>query len=324
MTLENAPHLKPEHYNVFDCANPCGKTGKRFLSVNSHITMMAAAQSFISGAISKTINMPNNATIAETLAAYELSHSLGIKANALYRDGSKLSQPLASALIEDDEEAEEVLTNGSLMEKATVIAEKIVEKVIIKEIVRSNREKLPERRKGYTQKALIGGHKVYLRTGEYRDGTLGEIFDGAELARPWGGEAPDEAMMKRVEELGLMRPLGDGRYEVLSPKMLRAGVELAELGVEPEVALNVLEALKDRSAAVADVFIELFNDQVWQPFDDAGRPSEDWPRVQEALGRMRPLASEAFLAAFQIAMEEASEKAIGIAIRRELDGRSGT
>ncbi len=176
MTLENAPHLKPEHYSVFDCANPCGKTGKRFLSVNSHITMMAAAQSFISGAISKTINMPNNATIAETLAAYELSHSLGIKANALYRDGSKLSQPLASALIEDDEEAEEVLTNGSLMEKAQVIAEKIVEKVIIKEIVRSNREKLPERRKGYTQKAIVGGHKVYLRTGEYQDGSLGEIF----------------------------------------------------------------------------------------------------------------------------------------------------
>ena len=149
-----------------------------------------------------------------------------------------------------------------------------------------------------------------------------QIFDGAELARPWGGEAPDEEMMKRVEELGLMRPLGDGRYEVLSPKMLRAGVELAELGVEPEVALNVLEALKDRSAAVADVFIELFNDQVWQPFDDAGRPSEDWPRVQEPLGRMRPLASDAFLAAFQLAMEEASGKAIGIAIRRELDGRS--
>ena len=149
-----------------------------------------------------------------------------------------------------------------------------------------------------------------------------EIFDGAEIARPWGGDAPQEEMMKRMEELGLMRPLGDGRYEVLSPKLLRAGVELAELGVKPEVALNVLEALKDRSAAAAEVFIDLFNDQVWQPFDDAGRPSEDWPRVQEALGRMRPLASDAFLAAFQIAMEEASEKAIGIAIRRELDGRS--
>jgi ribonucleoside-diphosphate reductase alpha chain len=176
MTLEGAPFLKQHHYSVFDCANPCGKTGKRYLSVDSHIHMMAAAQSFISGAISKTINMPNSATIAETLSAYELSHSLGIKANALYRDGSKLSQPLASALIEDDEEAEEIMTSGSLMEKAQVIAEKIVEKVIVKEIVRSHREKLPERRKGYTQKAIIGGHKVYLRTGEYQDGSLGEIF----------------------------------------------------------------------------------------------------------------------------------------------------
>lgn len=176
MTLEGAPFLKPEHYPVFDCANPCGKTGKRYLSVESHIYMMAAAQSFISGAISKTINMPNSASIADTLAAYELSWKLGVKANALYRDGSKLSQPLASALVEDDEEAEEVLASGTPHEKAVVLAEKIIEKVIIKEIVRSNREKLPERRKGYTQKAIVGGHKVYLRTGEYADGSLGEIF----------------------------------------------------------------------------------------------------------------------------------------------------
>ncbi|ESW60204.1 MAG: ribonucleotide-diphosphate reductase subunit alpha, partial [Rhodobacter sp. CACIA14H1] len=176
MTLEGAPFLKPEHYPVFDCANPCGKKGTRYLSVDSHIHMMAAAQSFISGAISKTINMPNSATIAETLAAYELSHSLGIKANALYRDGSKLSQPLAAALVEDDEEAEEILATGSAQEKAAVLAEKIVEKIVIKEIIRTNREKLPERRKGYTQKAIVGGHKVYLRTGEYGDGRLGEIF----------------------------------------------------------------------------------------------------------------------------------------------------
>jgi ribonucleoside-diphosphate reductase alpha chain len=176
MTLENAPFLKPDHYVVFDCANPCGKTGRRYLSVESHIHMVAAAQSFISGAISKTINMPNSATIAEALAAYELSWSLGIKANALYRDGSKLSQPLASALVEDDEEAEDILATGNPASRAQVLAEKIIEKVIIKEIVRSNREKLPERRKGYTQKAIVGGHKVYLRTGEYQDGSLGEIF----------------------------------------------------------------------------------------------------------------------------------------------------
>ena len=176
MTLEGAPHLDPEHLAIFDCANPCGKKGKRYLSVNSHIYMMAAAQSFISGAISKTINMPNDATIVDCQKAYELSWSLGIKANALYRDGSKLSQPLAAALVEDDEDAAEVLESGTPQEKAAVLAEKVIEKVVIKELVKSHREKMPERRKGYTQKAIVGGHKVYLRTGEYADGNLGEIF----------------------------------------------------------------------------------------------------------------------------------------------------
>jgi len=175
MTLEGAPFLKEEHYHVFDCANPCGKTGKRFLSVASHITMMAAAQSFISGAISKTINMAHDARVEDCQKAYELSWSLGVKANALYRDGSKLSQPLASSLVEDDEDAEEILASGSSQEKARVLAEKVIEKVIVKEIARG-REKLPERRRGYTQKAIVGGHKVYLRTGEYQDGKLGEIF----------------------------------------------------------------------------------------------------------------------------------------------------
>ncbi|WP_296763953.1 vitamin B12-dependent ribonucleotide reductase [Sediminimonas sp.] len=175
MTLEGAPHLSPSHYHIFDCANPCGKRGKRFLSVDSHIYMMAAAQSFISGAISKTINMPNDATIEDCQRAYELSWSLGVKANALYRDGSKLSQPLASALVEDDDEAAEVLETGSQHDKAAMLAEKIVEKVVVREVARG-REKLPERRKGYTQKAVIGGHKVYLRTGEYEDGNIGEIF----------------------------------------------------------------------------------------------------------------------------------------------------
>ena len=176
MTLEGAPHLKEKDYKIFDCANPCGKKGKRFLSVNSHIYMMAAAQSFISGAISKTINMPNNSTIEECQKAYELSWTLGVKANALYRDGSKLSQPLASALIEDDDDAAELLESGTPHEKASVLAEKVVEKVFIKELSTSNREKMPHRRKGYTQKATVGGHKVYLRTGEYENGSLGEIF----------------------------------------------------------------------------------------------------------------------------------------------------
>src|SRR6185503_3935356 len=103
MTLEGAPHIKDEHLNVFDCANPCGKIGKRSLSVDSHILMLAAAQPFISGAISKTINMPNSATVEGCKDAYMLSWRLGLKANALYRDGSKLSQPLQSSLLQDED-----------------------------------------------------------------------------------------------------------------------------------------------------------------------------------------------------------------------------
>ncbi|HUI22135.1 MAG TPA: vitamin B12-dependent ribonucleotide reductase [Methylocella sp.] len=182
MTLEGAPHLKPEHYPVFDCASPCGRTGKRFLAVESHIRMMAASQPFISGAISKTINMPNEATIEDCENAYLLSWRLGLKANALYRDGSKLSQPLNSQLIADDdeeaEEAVEALIASNAPARASAVAEKIVEKIVerIERVPVHERERLPDRRKGYTQKAVVGGHKVYLRTGEYADGRLGEIF----------------------------------------------------------------------------------------------------------------------------------------------------
>lgn len=179
MTVEGAPHLKAEHYSVFDCANPCGKVGKRYLSVESHIRMMAAAQPFISGAISKTINMPNDATVEDCKSAYMLSWKLALKANALYRDGSKLSQPLNSQLISDDDDeddAVEALYEKPMAARATQVSEKIVEKLVERIIVMREREKMPDRRKGYTQKAVVGGHKVYLRTGEYDDGRLGEIF----------------------------------------------------------------------------------------------------------------------------------------------------
>ena len=179
MTVEGAPHLKAEHYPVFDCANPCGRNGKRYLSVESHIRMMAAAQPFISGAISKTINMPNDATVEDCKAAYLLSWKLALKANALYRDGSKLSQPLQSQLIADEDEDDDVIE--AFIEKpaaarATALAEKVVEKVVERIVIMRERERMPDRRKGYTQKAVVGGHKVYLRTGEYDDGRLGEIF----------------------------------------------------------------------------------------------------------------------------------------------------
>ncbi len=177
MTLEGAPFLKDEHLPVFDCATPCGKIGKRFLSVESHIRMMASAQPFISGAISKTINMPNEATVEDCKEAYMLSWKLALKANALYRDGSKLSQPLNASLIADDEDEEDLieeLVSAPTAAKAVTVTEKIVERIVEK-VVR-DREKLPNRRKGYTQKAVVGGHKVYLRTGEFDDGRLGEIF----------------------------------------------------------------------------------------------------------------------------------------------------
>ncbi|HZR85381.1 MAG TPA: vitamin B12-dependent ribonucleotide reductase [Bradyrhizobium sp.] len=179
MTVEGAPHLKAEHYPVFDCANPCGKIGKRYLSVESHIRMMAASQPFISGAISKTINMPNDATVEDCKAAYLLSWKLALKANALYRDGSKLSQPLNSQLIADDEDEDdaiESLYDKPMAARAAQVSEKIVEKLVERIVVMREREKMPDRRKGYTQKAVVGGHKVYLRTGEYDDGRLGEIF----------------------------------------------------------------------------------------------------------------------------------------------------
>jgi ribonucleoside-diphosphate reductase alpha chain len=181
MTLEGAPGLKEEHLPVFDCANPCGRKGKRFLSVESHIRMLAAVQPFISGAISKTINMPNDAGVEDCKSAYMLSWKLGLKANALYRDGSKLSQPLQSQLLGTEEEDEEdiieaVVAEKSVQKRVEMIAERIVERVIEREREVARREKLPNRRKGYTQKAVVGGHKVYLRTGEYEDGRLGELF----------------------------------------------------------------------------------------------------------------------------------------------------
>ncbi|MEW6412766.1 MAG: vitamin B12-dependent ribonucleotide reductase [Candidatus Zixiibacteriota bacterium] len=166
MTLEGAPHLKEQHLAIFDCANRCGKKGKRFIRFESHIRMMGAAQPFISGAISKTINMPAEASTEDVKKAYRVAWETMNKAIAIYRDGSKLSQPLTSSLFDEDEE-EDGLSVDNVSEK---MAQKIVYRYLAK------RRKLPNRRGGYTQKAVVGGHKVYLRTGEYSDGSLGEIF----------------------------------------------------------------------------------------------------------------------------------------------------
>jgi ribonucleoside-diphosphate reductase alpha chain len=167
MTVEGAPHLKPEHLPIFDCANRCGRIGQRYIAVDAHIRMMAAAQPFISGAISKTINMPADASLEDVKAAYLFAWKSMVKAVALYRDGSKLSQPLNAS--SDSGKGEEAAAPSVMS-----VAEKVAERVLIRYL--HKRRPLPSRRGGYTQKAIIGGHKLYLRTGEYEDGTLGEIF----------------------------------------------------------------------------------------------------------------------------------------------------
>ena len=149
-----------------------------------------------------------------------------------------------------------------------------------------------------------------------------EIIEAGDLAAPWGnGDNPNGKLIRKAERLGIVRSLGGGRYELLSPRLLRAGSELAELGVPPEQALAVVEKLRRQSQGAAKVFIDLFIEAVWEPFDKAGRPDDEWPEVIAALERLRPLASESLLAVFQITMSEATENALGRTLQRRGDGR---
>jgi ribonucleoside-diphosphate reductase alpha chain len=193
MTVEGAPHLKEEHLSVFDCANKCGATGQRYIHAHGHIRMMSAAQPFLSGAISKTINLPNEATIEEIADSYRLSWELGLKACALYRDGSKLSQPLSNKSdkkkkTSDESAMESLLNESGLVDMGKLTIDELLEEM--NKRVQSSadtslkrqlamiveRRSLPAKRRGFTQKAKINGQALFLRTGEYNDGTLGEIF----------------------------------------------------------------------------------------------------------------------------------------------------
>ena len=190
MTIEGAPHLKPAHYPVFDCANKCGKKGERYIHAHGHIRMMAATQPFISGAISKTINLPNEATIAEIADCYLMSWELALKACALYRDGSKLSQPLSnkSETKTTDEVDETAASDSPLLDVSKLSVEELLEELqkrmqaapdtkLKRQLSRIvERKALPAKRRGFTQKAKINGQTLFLRTGEYGDNTLGEIF----------------------------------------------------------------------------------------------------------------------------------------------------
>ena len=189
MTTEGAPYLKEEHYPIFDCANRCGTIGVRYIHAHGHIKMMAAAQPFLSGAISKTINLPNEANVDEIKDCYQLSWELGLKANALYRDGCKLSQPLSTKASEDKiESVEEVLGEAANVKLSDLTPEQVLEaaRAILERSKDTSfkrqlssvveKKSMPAKRQGFTQKAAVGGQTIYVRTGEYEDGTLGEIF----------------------------------------------------------------------------------------------------------------------------------------------------
>lgn len=193
MTIEGAPYLKEEHYSVFDCANKCGSKGQRFIAASGHIRMMSSSQPFISGAISKTINLPNEATVEEIQECYQLSWELGLKANALYRDGSKLSQPLSNKSDQEEEDENTDVVEEAVAEKAERKLEELTPQEVLDAAIRImnkskdtqfkrqlsrivERKKLPQKRRGFTQKARVGGQTMFIRTGEYNDGTLGEIF----------------------------------------------------------------------------------------------------------------------------------------------------
>jgi ribonucleoside-diphosphate reductase alpha chain len=240
MTIEGSPNVKTEHLPIFDCANKCGKYGQRYIAYEAHIRMMAAAQPFITGAISKTINMHNGATLDDVKNAYNLSWRLMLKANALYRDGSKLSQPLNTT---NDEDLDEIVTLGDEDTIDETKGPAFVQKAIEQRI--AARRKLPAKRRGYVREAVVGGHKVYLRTGEYEDGALGEIFI--------------DMYKEGASFKGLLNC-----FAVLASKALQYGVPIEELvdtftftRFEPSGPVVGHEAIKNATSILDYIFREL-------------------------------------------------------------------
>ncbi|MDR0926763.1 MAG: adenosylcobalamin-dependent ribonucleoside-diphosphate reductase [Ignavibacteria bacterium] len=239
MMLEGAPHIKPEHIAIFDCASKCGKKGQRFIDYMAHLRIMSAAQPFITGAISKTVNMPANATVDEVSNVHISAWEMMLKAIAIYRDGSKLSQPLNSAMLDG---LDEVVTLGDEVTLDETLGPKEIHLI---QANRLTRRKLPKLRKGITREATVGGQKIFLRTGEYEDGTLGEIFldmykDGAAFR-------------------GMLNS-----FAILTSKAIQYGVPLDELvdtftftKFEPQGIVQGHEAVKFASSVLDYVFRSL-------------------------------------------------------------------
>ena len=281
MTIEGAPHLKDEHLPVFDCANRCGKKGRRYINYMAHVRMMAAAQPFISGAISKTVNMPSEATVEEISKVYFESWNYMIKANALYRDGSKLSQPLNSSNYEGLDEIVTLGDENTLDE--TKGPKEIQEKIIERVISDVERRRLPKKRNGFVREVAVGGHKVYLRTGEYEDGQLGEIF--IDMFKEGAGFK------------GLLNC-----FAVLASKALQYGVPLEELvdsfsftRFEPAGAVQGHEAIKNATSILDYVFRTL-------GYDYLGRT--DFIHVDATADQVEPPTIESQEPVFQAAEKQ--------------------
>jgi ribonucleoside-diphosphate reductase alpha chain len=307
MMIEGAPHIKDEHLPIFDCANKCGKRGERYIDYMAHVRMMAAAQPFISGAISKTINMPNEATVDNVGAVHLASWRLMLKAIALYRDGSKLSQPLNAS----NDHFDELVLLGDKDDWDETVDNKALQKVIVERVYqRAERRRLPKRRHGYVREASVGGHKVYLRTGEFDDGQLGEIFI--------------DMYKEGASFKGLLNC-----FAVLASKALQYGVPLDELvdtftftRFEPAGFVDGHEAIKNATSILDYIFRTLGYDYLKRTdfvhvnaVDQATLPKGDAPTdadqgsendAQEPRAAGDDIAGESAPATFDDVMEAVS------------------
>jgi ribonucleoside-diphosphate reductase alpha chain len=275
MMIEGAPHIKDEHLPIFDCANKCGKRGERYIDYMAHVRMMAAAQPFISGAISKTINMPAEASVDNVGDVHLASWRLMLKAIALYRDGSKLSQPLNAS----NDNFDELVLLGDQDDWDETVDQKAIQKVIVERVYqRAERRRLPKRRHGYVREATVGGHKVYIRTGDFDDGSLGEIFI--------------DMYKEGASFKGLLNC-----FAVLTSKALQYGVPLDELvdtftftRFEPAGFVEGHEAIKNATSILDYIFRTLGYDYL-QRTDFVHVPQVDSSGAQAKGGLEAPVAS---------------------------------
>jgi len=306
MTVEGAPHLKKEHLPIFDCANKCGTKGERFIEFMAHVRMMAAVQPFISGAISKTVNMPAEASVEDVANVYMESWKLGVKANALYRDGSKLSQPLNSTAAS---EMDEILMLGDEETLDETKGPKDVQVHIVEKVYhRAQRRRLPKRRTGHVREAYVGGHKVFLRTGEFEDGTLGEIFI--------------DMYKEGASFKGLMNC-----FAVLASKALQYGMPLDELvetftftRFEPAGLVEGHEAIKNATSILDYVFRSLGYDYLKRNDFVHVKAVDETPHATEA----KPASPEIVIQPVAKAVEKAVEPVLELVSTKTTNTANGS